>query len=330
MESTQERILIVDDDYGIRFLFETILSACGYECATAGDGAEALGLLDDGPITLALLDINMPGMTGLKLFQKIQELHPDTGVVFISGIDDVGLAVDQMKGGGYDYIVKPVGKDRLIESVRDALVRGREHMEARSSQAKFESKSESHVALLTVRERELSDLNAAPDGTATILFSDIEGFTQMTERLGDLRAQQVLRGHNDIMRQQVAAFGGFEVKSLGDGFMLAFSSARRALQCAIAVQRALAAHSPVHLDEPVHVGIGLHTGEMVREMKDYFGKGVILASRIADQAQGGEILVSSLVKELTESAGDIRFGEVREVELKGLSGACRVYPVEWK
>ena len=164
----------------------------------------------------------------------------------------------------------------------------------------------------------------------SLLFSDIEGFTKMTERLGDQRAQQVLRGHNDIFRHQVAAFGGFDVKSLGDGFMPAFCSARRTLQCAMAIQRAFAAHNQEHLEEPVLVRIGLHTGELVQEMEDFFGKNVFLASRIADQAQGGEIPVSSLLKELTDSAGDIQFGEVQEVELKGLTGVNLVYPVRWE
>ncbi len=186
-------------------------------------------------------------------------------------------------------------------------------------------------AVASAVQSEQPDLrsHAAPDGTVTILFSDIEGSTQMTERLGDQRMQQVLRGHNDIVRHQVAAFGGFEVKSLGDGFMLAFPSARRALQCAMAIQRAFAAHNHEHPEEPVLVRMGLHTGEFVQEMDDFFGKNVILASRIADQAHGGEILVSSLLKELTDSAGDIRFGEGQELELKGLSGLNRVYLVDW-
>ena len=109
--------------------------------------------------------------------------------------------------------------------------------------------------------------------------------------------------------------------------MMAFSSARRALQCAIANQRAFAAHNQENPDEPVMVRVGLHTGEFIQEMQDFFGKNVILASRIADQAQGGEILVSSLLKELTDSAGDIHFGEVQEVELKGLAGLNRVHSV---
>ena len=112
--------------------------------------------------------------------------------------------------------------------------------------------------------------------------------------------------------------------------MLAFSSARRALQCAMAIQWAFAAHNQEHAEEPLLVRIGLHTGELVKEMEDFFGKNVILASRIADQAQGGEILVSSLLKELTESGGDVSFGDGREVELAGLSGLNRVYQVLWE
>ena len=75
--------------------------------------------------------------------------------------------------------------------------------------------------------------------------------------------------------------------------------------------------------------MGLHTGEFVQVMDDFFGKNVILASRIADRAHGGEILVSSLLKELTDIAGDIQFGEGQEMALKGLSGLNRVYLVDW-
>ncbi|HIB11948.1 MAG TPA: adenylate/guanylate cyclase domain-containing protein [Dehalococcoidia bacterium] len=185
-----------------------------------------------------------------------------------------------------------------------------------------------HLAAAVATEQPDLRSHAAPDGTVTILFSDIEGSTQMTERLDYQRMQQVLRGHNDIVRHQVAAFAGIEVKSLVDGFMLAFSSARRALQCATAIQRAFAAHNQELSEEPVLVRMGLRTGEFVQEMDDFFGKNVILASRIADQADGGEILVSLLLKELTDSAGDIQFGEGQERELKGLSGLNRVYLVD--
>ncbi len=83
----------------------------------------------------------------------------------------------------------------------------------------------------------------APDGTVTILFTDIESSTAMTERLGDQRWLELLRGHNAIVRRRVAAHEGFEVKSEGGGFMLAFQSARKALECAVDIRRAFAARN---------------------------------------------------------------------------------------
>jgi class 3 adenylate cyclase len=186
-------------------------------------------------------------------------------------------------------------------------------------------------AVASAVEDERPDLSgaAAPDGTVTILFSDIERSTEMTERLGDRRWLEVLREHNAIVRSEVRAHDGFEVKSQGDGFMVAFSSARRALDCAIAIQRAFAAQAEEQGEDAIRVRIGMHTGEAIRERDDFFGRNVILAARIAAQAEGGEVLVSSLLKELTESSGDIAFGEAREVELKGLSGSYRLHAVEW-
>ena len=188
-----------------------------------------------------------------------------------------------------------------------------------------EQTSIDEVADSVAEERPSLHHGAAPDGTTTVLFSDIEGFSSMNDRLGDHQAFEVLKNHNQIVRDQVSAYGGFEVKSQGDGFMVAFSSARQAVLCSIAIQQALAHRA----GEPVRVRMGLHTGEAIKDADDFFGRNVIYAARIADQAQGGEILVSSLVKELTESGGEFQFENGREVALKGLSGTGKVYSVEW-
>jgi class 3 adenylate cyclase len=75
------------------------------------------------------------------------------------------------------------------------------------------------------------------------------------------------------------------------------------------------------------VRIGLHTGEVLKEADDFYGKNVVLAARIAEQARGGEILASSVVKELSDSGGDIVFDDERDVELKGLTGTYRIFRV---
>jgi class 3 adenylate cyclase len=171
--------------------------------------------------------------------------------------------------------------------------------------------------------------HASPEGTVTILFSDIEGSTPANERMGDRRWLEVLRAHNRIVRREVAAQRGFEVKCQGDGFMVAFGSARRAVLCAVGIQQALAEYAEAHPEESVLVRIGLHTGEVLKEAEDFFGTNVALAARIASAAQGGEILVSGLLKDLLESSGDVQFGPGREIELKGISSPRTVHEIVW-
>jgi class 3 adenylate cyclase len=166
---------------------------------------------------------------------------------------------------------------------------------------------------------------SAPDGTVTILFTDIENSTALNERLGDRRWLQVLRAHNSIVRHCVREHGGYEVKSQGDGFMIAYPSARRGLECAVDLQRNLA-----RLDDPLRVRIGLHTGEAIRERDDFYGRSVTLAARLGDEAKGGEILTSSIVRELVGGSADVPFEDVGERQLKGLRGRQRVYRVVWQ
>ena len=188
-----------------------------------------------------------------------------------------------------------------------------------------------HVVAAAV-EDERPDLapHTSPEGTVTLLFSDIEGSTAANERLGDQRWMEILRAHNQIIRDEVARHGGFEVKSQGDGFMVAFASARSGLASAVAIQRALQAHAETHPEEAIRVRMGLHTGEAVKEGDDFFGTHVALAARIAAAARGGQILVSSLLKELTEGSGEFAFEPGRDIDLKGFSGSRRVHQLRWE
>jgi len=166
----------------------------------------------------------------------------------------------------------------------------------------------------------------------TILFTDIVGSTALTRRLGDERARTVLRDHERIVREALAAHGGSEVKATGDGFMASFGSARKALECAIAVQKGFEEQNTGGGSRnglPVRVRIGLNAGEPVAEDGDLFGTVVNLAARIAGQAEGGEILASNVVRELAAGKG-FGFSDRGEQVLRGFEDPVHVYAVDWR
>jgi len=169
---------------------------------------------------------------------------------------------------------------------------------------------------------------SAAGAVHTILFTDVEGSTALTQRLGDAKAREVLRAYERIVREALSSHGGSEVKALGDGFMASFSSGTRALDCAIAVQRAFAEHNE-SAEEPLRVRIGLNAGEPIAEEKDLFGTTVIVAARIAARAEGGEILAANVVRELAAGKGFL-FADRGDVALRGFEDPVRLYEVRWQ
>ena len=176
-----------------------------------------------------------------------------------------------------------------------------------------------------------------PGAFRTILFTDIEGSTAMTQRLGDARAQEVLRTHNSIIRDALKSHSGSEIKHTGDGIMASFGSAVKALECAIAIQRAFEERNAdvgAHGCAPLQIRIGMNAAEPIAEddpdgRGDLFGTAVIRAARIAAMAQGGEVLVANVVRELAEGKGFV-FGDRGEVALRGFDDPVRVFEVRWQ
>jgi class 3 adenylate cyclase len=163
-------------------------------------------------------------------------------------------------------------------------------------------------------------------GFRTILFTDLVGHTEMMSRLGDDKGRAVLREHEQITRSVLEAHDGSEVKTMGDGFMASFTSVTKAVECAIALQRALADRAS---GEPLHVRVGLNAGEPIEEDGDFFGATVILASRIAAKADGGEILVADTVRGLCSGKGFL-FADRGEYVPKGFEDPVRLFEVSWR
>jgi adenylate cyclase len=159
------------------------------------------------------------------------------------------------------------------------------------------------------------------EGTATLMFTDIEGSTAMAAQLGDREWGRIIEAHDRTLEEVVARHGGRIIKTLGDGALVSFGSARPAVRCAGDLQKAFASH-------PFEVRIGIHAGDVVRTSDDVIGTTVNKAARVAAAASGGQVVVSSLVRELIGATPEFAFGETFLVELKGLEGAHELVPVK--
>ena len=169
-----------------------------------------------------------------------------------------------------------------------------------------------------------------PEGTVTILFTDVEASTDLTTRVGDERAREILRACDEVVRQQITRHRGQEVKHTGDGLMVAFTSARRAVACAVDIQRALAGRNRREPERTIRVRIGLNTGEVIREQEDLFGATVNAAKRITDHAAAGEILASETVRSVLGAATTVELEDRGEVKLKGFPQPLRLHRVSWE
>lgn len=183
-------------------------------------------------------------------------------------------------------------------------------------------------------ERFLGPMNHHPPGEAyvetafrAILFTDMEGSTSLTQRMGDRRAMELLREHDGVVRQAVTVNGGTEVKHTGDGVLATFGSVAGAIGAAIDIQRRLAARN-ASSEVPVRVRIGLAAGEPVTENNDLFGAVVQLASRLCQKASPGSVLVSSAVRDLAIGK-EFVFEKRGSLRLKGFGEAVRVFEVAW-
>src|SRR3990172_12503723 len=152
--------------------------------------------------------------------------------------------------------------------------------------------------------------------TVTILFSDLVNSTELMQRAGDEDARRIFEAHYQLLRDAVDANGGAEVKSLGDGLMVAFNSAADAVRCATMMQQT--SRRPVN-GERLASGVGLNAGDALRSERDYFGTAVVTARRLCDRAGPGQILCSALVEGLLAGRQAFSFRDLGDFELKGIA-----------
>lgn len=171
---------------------------------------------------------------------------------------------------------------------------------------------------------------SSPDGALTLMLSDIANARAVASQMEPARWEQLISDHHLLVERLVAHHDGQVVKFERDGFLASFSSAHGGLYTALELQRTFSGAGDDGGLQPLALRIGLHSGFVITKSEELLGRNVVLASRIASHAQGGEILVSSMLKEYTEGDPSFRFEARGEHHFKGLLGEHAVYSVAWR
>lgn len=176
----------------------------------------------------------------------------------------------------------------------------------------------------------MGEMFEAPEGPVTIMFTDIEGSTALRTSLGDADTDALFRQHDEIIREQIEANKGHDQKAaLGDGFLAIFVSTRRAVACAIGIQKALDSFNRTRGGALLRVRIGLNTGEVAFGDGQLSGEAVHAAARVCAEGSGGQILISDVTRQLAGTIPDVTFRDGGEHELKGFPQPWRLWEVVW-
>lgn len=167
------------------------------------------------------------------------------------------------------------------------------------------------------------------EGGLAVLFSDIRGFTSYTAERGDQEAYRLAKAFVGLVQEQVHRHSGRVVKTYGDGVMTTFPAAEQSVLCSVGMQQALSEHNQARPEEAISAGIGLAWGVPIQEEGDLFGHSVNLAKRLADYAKGGQIILSSQVREIAPDLENLRYLDLGDRQLKGV-GRQRLYELIWR
>jgi DNA-binding NarL/FixJ family response regulator len=310
-------VLLADDQALVRAGFRALLDAeADIEVVgEADDGRAALEMVAKLVPDVVLMDIRMPGMDGLEATRRIvqDERLDRTRVVILTTFDIDDYVFEALRVGASGFLVKDTEPDVLVQGVR-AVARGDALL----------SPGVTRRLIGAFAEERRPAFPSSDDGDdrilATVLFSDIVASTERAAAIGDRRWRELLDRHDELVREELGAHGGKEIKTTGDGFLALFDAPARAIRCAIAVRDALRAVG-------VDVRIGIHSGEVELRGNDVGGIAVNIGARVAAAASSGDVVVSSTVRDLVAGSG-IAFADRGEHDLKGVPDRWRLFAVD--
>ena len=347
--SKQKTILLADDDRTTRTVITKILEEANYRVDQAERGEKSLFMALERDYDAFLIDINMPGLSGLELCKRLRdkERYRITPIIFITSMEEDESLDDVFAVGATDFINKPVSPVVLRARLASHLERVAYYKEAE----KVREYLNRYISAKTQRMVEayaLTGLLPSPElQNVCVMFTDIRGFTSFSQDTDLDLLFSLISKHLGTQVQIVHEHGGYIDKFGGDGMMAIFEGddmVERACCCALNIIDAVyAAQSQtdgvmINLEGvTLPLGIGIHTGDVLignigsQEHLDYsvLGETVNLASRLCGQADAMTVDVSEAVMKAAKNHLDLIFSAPTQVTVKGASEAVNVYTLKW-
>lgn len=354
-EADSSSILVVDDNEMNRDLLSRRLTRLGYSVQSAEDGPTALRLLDHHNFDLILLDIMMPGMSGLEVLERLRQNHPldDLPVIMATAMNASKDIVDALNLGANDYVTKPLDFAVVLARVRTQLLlkTARDQIRSLAEDLQLRNRFIQHTFGRYLSPEVVTSLLESPENLklggesrkVTILMSDLRGFSSVCERLTPEQIVRMLNHYLGAMTDIILKNQGTINEFIGDAVLAIFGApiareddARRAIACAVEMQKMMAKVNELNREEglpSMKMGIGLHTGDVVvgnigseeRTKYGIVGPAVNLTARIESCTLPGQILVS---QSAIEAAGDIVItGGEQSIRVKGFADPVQVSDV---
>jgi class 3 adenylate cyclase len=349
------RLFVVDDNELNRDMLSRRLGSRGYAVELAEDGERALARLSEQAFDLVLLDVMMPGLSGIDVLKRVRQRWPesDLPVIMVTARDAAEDVVEALQLGANDYVTKPLDFPVVLARVETQLSLKRQKAEIRRLADDLELHNRFIQSLFGryLSDEVVAGLLASPEGPklggeqrkVTLLMSDLRGFTPLTEGLGPERVLHLLNSYLATMADVILAHQGTIDEFVGDAILAIFGAplarpddARRAVACAVRMQAAIQELNRRNQEEGLPVlemGIAIHTGEVIvgnigsQQRLNYtvMGDAVNLAARLesANKLYGTSILVSEATMAACGPA--VAFREIDHVRVIGRQAPVRIF-----
>jgi adenylate cyclase len=347
------RLLVVDDNKLNREMLSRRLGNRGFAVDVAEDGERGLARIGQQVFDLVLLDVMMPGLSGMEVLRRVRERWPasDLPVIMVTARDTTEDVVEALGLGANDYVTKPLDFPVVLARVETQLALRQQKQEIRRLAEDLELRNRFIQSLFGryLSDEVVADLLASPEGPklggeqrkVTLLMSDLRGFTPLTEGLAPEQVLHLLNSYLGAMADVILAHQGTIDEFVGDAILAIFGAplarpddTRRAVACAVEMQAAIQQLNRRNETEGLprlEMGIAIHTGEVIignigserRTKYGVVGSAVNHAGRIESFTVGGQILISDAA--LRESGEGVQVGSRLAIDAKGTRERIVVY-----